>query len=69
MSLTFLFYLIGLSQLSFSETLAIGAVATHAVHVEKQNAPPAVATGLFNIAALTMPHHRATHYHLPRIQQ
>ncbi len=56
MSVNFLFILIGVSQLSFSETLALGAVAT--------------VTQCVNIAALTMAITSAHFiYHLPRIQQ
>jgi hypothetical protein len=70
MSLTFLFILIGLSQLSFSETLAIGAVATATQCMWKTRTRPSVAQVLFNIAALTMAITTAHFiYHLPRIQQ
>src|SRR5689334_9345660 len=70
MSLNFLFILIGVSQLSFSETLALGAVATVTQCVWKSKARPSIPQVLFNVAALTMAITSAHFiYHLPRIQQ
>lgn len=70
MSMTFLFILIGLSQLSFSETLALGAMATVTQCVWKAKTRPSVPQVLFNIASLTMAITSAHFiYHLPRIQQ
>ena len=70
MSLNFLFILIGLSQLSFSETLALGAIATFMQCVWKSRVRPSVPQVLFNIAALTMAVTSAHFiYHLPQIQQ
>ena len=70
MSMNFLFILIGVSQLSFSETLALGAVATVTQCVWKSKARPSIPQVLFNIAALTMAITSAHFiYHLPRIQQ
>ena len=70
MSLNFLFILIGVSQLSFSETLALGAVASAMQCVWKARTRPSVPQVLFNIAALTMAITSAHFiYHLPQIQQ
>jgi hypothetical protein len=68
--MNFLFILIGVSQLSFSETLALGAVATVTQCVWKSKTRPGVPQVLFNISALTMAIASAHFiYHLPRIQQ
>lgn len=70
MSLNFLFVLIGVSQLSFPETLALGAIATAMQCVWKARVRPSVPQVLFNIAALTMAITSAHFiYHLPQIQQ
>jgi hypothetical protein len=70
MSMNFLFILIGVSQLSFSETLALGAVASVTQCIWKTKMRPSVPQVLFNIAALTMAITSAHFiYHLPRIQQ
>jgi hypothetical protein len=70
MSTNFLFILIGVSQLSFSETLALGAVASVTQCIWKTKMRPSVPQVLFNIAALTMAITSAHFiYHLPRIQQ
>jgi hypothetical protein len=70
MSLNFLFILIGISQLSFSETLALGAIATVTQCVWKSRVRPTAPQVLFNIAALTMAITSAHFiYHLPQIQQ
>ena len=70
MSMNFLFILIGVSQLSFSETLALGAVATVTQCVWKSKTRPSIPQVLFNVAALTMAITSAHFiYHLPRIQQ
>ncbi len=70
MSMNFLFILIGVSQLSFSETLALGAIATVTQCVWKTKVRPTIPQVLFNIAALTMAITSAHFiYHLPRIQQ
>lgn len=70
MSLNFLFILIGVSQLSFSETLALGAIATAMQCVWRARVRPSVPQVLFNIAALTMAITSAHFiYHLPQIQQ
>jgi len=69
-SLNFLFILIGLSQLSFSETLALGAIATVMQCVWKNGARPCIPQVMFNVAALTMAITTAHFmYHLPQIQQ
>jgi hypothetical protein len=52
--MNFLFILIGVSQLSFPETLALGAVATVTQCIWKTKMRPSVPQVLFNIAALTM---------------
>jgi len=66
MSLNFLFILIGVSQLSFSETLALGAVASAMQCVWKVKTRPSVPQVSFNIAALTMAITSAHFiYHLP----
>ena len=70
MSMNFLFILIGVSQLSYSETLALGAVATVTQCVWKTKMRPSAPQVLFNMAALTMAITSAHFiYHLPRIQQ
>lgn len=70
MSMNFLFILIGVSQLSFSETLALGAVATVTQCVWKSKTRPSIPQVLFNVAALTMAITSAHFiYHLPHIQQ
>jgi len=70
LSLNFLFILIGVSQLSFSETLALGAVATVTQSVWKNRTRPTLPQVLFNVAALTMAITSAHFmYHLPQIQQ
>ena len=70
LSLNFLFILIGVSQLSFSETLALGALATVMQCVWKNRTRPTVPQLLFNVAALTMAITSAHFmYHLPQIQQ
>jgi hypothetical protein len=70
MSLNFLFILIGISQLSFSETLALGAIAAGMQCVWKTRTRPTIAQVLFNISALTMAITTAHFmYHLPQIQQ
>ena len=70
MSLNFLFILIGISQLSFSETLALGAIATVTQCVWKSKTRPAIPQVAFNVAALTMAITSAHFiYHLPQIQQ
>src|ERR1700730_13627192 len=69
-SLNFLFILIGLSQLSFSETLALGAIATLMQCVWRSRVRPRIPQVLFNIAALTMAVTSAHFiYHLPQIRQ
>ena len=70
MSLNFLFILVGISQLSFSETLALGAIAAGMQCVWKTRTRPTIAQVLFNISALTMAITTAHFmYHLPQIQQ
>ena len=70
MSLNFLFILMGVSQLSFSETLALGAIATVTQCVWSSKSRPSVPQVLFNISALTMAITSAHFmYHLPQIQQ
>ena len=70
MSLNFLFILIGISQLSFSETLALGAIAAGTQCMWKTRMRPSIAQVLFNISALTMAITSAHFvYHLPQIQQ
>jgi len=70
MSLNFLFILIGISQLSFSETLALGAIATVMQCVWRSKARPSFPQVLFNVSALTMAITSAHFiYHLPQIQQ
>jgi len=70
MSLNFLFILIGVAQMSFSETLALGAVATVTQCVWSTKTRPNVVQVLFNVAALTMAITSANFiYHLPQIQQ
>ena len=70
LSLNFLFILIGVSQMSFSETLALGAIATVTQCVWKNRTRPSIPQVLFNVAALTMAITSAHFmYHLPRIQQ
>lgn len=70
LSLNFLFILIGVSQMSFSETLALGALATVTQCVWKNRTRPTIPQVLFNVAALTMAITSAHFmYHLPRIQQ
>jgi hypothetical protein len=70
LSLNFLFILIGVSQMSFSETLALGAIATVMQCVWKSRTRPSIPQVLFNVAALTMAITSAHFmYHLPRIQQ
>ena len=70
MSLNFLFILLGVSQMSFSETLALGAFATVIQCVWKSRVRPGIPQVLFNISALTMAITSAHFmYHLPQIQQ
>ena len=70
LSLNFLFILIGVSQLSFSETLALGAIAAGMQCLWKSRTQPGIAQVLFNISALTMAITSANFiYHLPQIQQ
>jgi hypothetical protein len=70
MSLNFLFILIGISQLSFSETLALGAIAAGMQCVWKTRTRPSIPQVLFNISALTMAITTAHFmYHLPQIHQ
>jgi hypothetical protein len=70
MSLNFLFILIGVSQMSFSETLTLGAIATVMQCVWKSKSRPSIPQVLFNVAALTMAITSASFvYHLPQIQQ
>src|SRR5438046_5324129 len=70
MSLNFLFILIGVSQLSFSETLLLGAIATAMQCVWRVKVRPSIPQVLFNIASLTMAITSAHFiYHLPQIQQ
>ncbi len=70
MSLNFLFILIGVSQMSFSETLALGAIATVTQCLWASKARPTIPQVLFNVAALTMAITSANFiYHLPQIQQ
>lgn len=70
MSLNFLFILIGVSQLSFSETLLLGAIATAMQCVWRSKVRPSIPQVLFNIASLTMAITSAHFiYHLPQIQQ
>jgi hypothetical protein len=70
MSLNFLFILIGVAQLSFSESLALGTVATVTQCFWKSKVRPGIPQVLFNIAALTMAITSANFiYHLPQIQQ
>jgi len=70
LSLNFLFILISVSQLSFSETLVLGTVATGMQCVWNTRTPPGIAQVLFNISALTMAITSAHFiYHLPQIQQ
>lgn len=69
MSLNFLFILMGISQLSFSETLALGAIATVTQCVWRNRTRPTIPQVLFNISALTMAITSAHFvYHLPQIQ-
>jgi hypothetical protein len=69
-SLNSLFILIGLSQLSFSETLALGAIATVMQCVWKSGRRPCIPQVAFNVSALTMAITTAHFmYHLPQIQQ
>src|SRR5713226_1484089 len=69
MSLNFLFILMGVSQLSFAETLALGAIATVMQCVWSSRTRPSIPQVLFNISALTMAI-TSTHfmYHLPQIE-
>ncbi|PYT29914.1 MAG: hypothetical protein DMG57_09590 [Acidobacteria bacterium] len=70
MSLNFLFILLGISQLSFSETVLLGAVATIMQCIWKSRTRPSIPQVLFNIASLTMAITSAHFiYHLPQIQQ
>src|SRR4029077_12312114 len=70
MSLNFLFILIGVSQLSFSEMLALGAIATVMQCVWKTKTRPSIPQVLFNVSALTMAITSAHFiYRLPQIQQ
>lgn len=70
MSLNFLFILIGVAQMSFSETLALGAIATVTQCLWNTRSRPSIPQVLFNIAALTMAITSAHFiYHLPQIQQ
>lgn len=70
MSLNFLFVLVGVSQMSFSETLALGAIGTVMQCVWRTKTRPTVPQVLFNVAALTMAITSASFiYHLPQIQQ
>ncbi len=70
MSMNFLFILIGVSQMSFSETLAIGTIATVMQCVWRSKSRPTIPQVLFNVAALTMAITSASFiYHLPQIQQ
>jgi hypothetical protein len=70
LSLSFLFILIGVSQLSFSETLALGAIAAGMQCAWKTRTRPGIAQVLFNISALTMAITSAHFiYHLPQIQR
>ena len=70
MSLNFLFMLIGISQMSFSETLALGAIATVTQCLWNSRLRPSIPQVLFNVAALTMAITSAHFiYHLPQIQQ
>jgi hypothetical protein len=68
LSLNFLFILIGISQLSSSETLALGAIAAGMQCLWKTRTRPSFAQVLFNISALTMAITTAHFmYHLPQI--
>ena len=70
MSMNFLFILIGVSQMSFPETLALGAVATVTQCVWSSKTRPNIVQVLFNVASLTMAITSANFiYHLPQIQQ
>jgi len=70
LSLNFLFILIGVSQLSFSETLALGAIAAGMQCLWKTRTQPGIVQVLFNISALTMAITSAHFiYRLPQIQQ
>src|SRR5579864_466571 len=70
MSMNFLFILIGVSQMSFSETLALGAIATVMQCVWKSRVRPGIPQVLFNISALTMAITSAHFiYHLPQIRE
>jgi len=70
MSLNFLFILIGVSQMSFSETVALGAIATVTQCLWHSKTRPSMAQLLFNVSALTMAISSASFiYHLPQIQQ
>jgi hypothetical protein len=70
MSLNFLFILIGVSQLSISEMLTLGAIATVMQCVWKARVRPTIPQVLFNISSLTMAITSAHFiYHLPQIQQ
>ena len=70
MSLNFLFILIGVAQMSFSETLALGAIATVTQCLWNSKTRPSIPQVLFNVAALTMAITSAHFiYHLPQIQQ
>lgn len=70
MSLNFLFILIGVAQMSFAETLALGATATVTQCMWRSKARPSIPQVLFNVSALTMAITSANFiYHLPQIQQ
>jgi len=70
MSLNFLFILIGVAQMSFSETLALGAIATVTQCLWNSKTRPGIPQVLFNVAALTMAITSANFiYHLPQIQR
>src|SRR5437879_6834895 len=70
MSLNFLFILIGVSQLSSSETLLVGAIATAMQCVWRVKVRPSIPQVLFNIESLTIAITSAHFiYHLPQIQQ
>ncbi len=70
MSLNFLFMLIGVSQMSFSENLALGAIATVTQCWWTSKTRPSIPQVMFNVAALTMAITSANFiYHLPQIQQ
>ena len=68
MSLNFLFILIGVSQLSISEMLTLGAIATVMQCVWKARVRPTIPQVLFNISSLTMAITSAHFiYHLPKM--